>query len=56
MKDADPAERDTCILTCKEWQKKNIAENFVFSILGIAKNKSGASGFFRMMERGLRSR
>jgi len=32
----------------------NLSGDFVMPIVGIAKNKSGASGFFRMIERGLR--
>jgi len=36
-----------------EWKRLNIQGEFVEPILGIPKNKSGASGFFRMIERGL---
>lgn len=51
-------------LTCEEdnekSKKRNHMENqispeFVMPIIGIQKNKSGASGFFRMIERGLKA-
>ena len=51
-------------LTCEEDTEKNsrrnhmenqIAPEFVMPIIGIPKNKSGASGFFRMIERGLKA-
>ena len=39
-----------------EWNRLGLSGNFVQPIYGgIAKNKSGASGFFRMIERGLRA-
>jgi hypothetical protein len=39
-----------------EWNRRGISGEFVRPIYGgIPKNKSGASGFFRMIERGLRS-
>ena len=38
-----------------EWSRENVAGSFVYPMMGIAKNKSGASGFFRMIERGLQS-
>jgi len=52
-------------LTCEHENNENskrrnhmveqIAPEFVSPIIGIPKNKSGASGFFRMIERGLKS-
>jgi len=51
-------------LTCEEPSDQNrrrnhmenqIAPEFVMPIIGIPKNKSGASGFFRMIERGLKA-
>ena len=51
-------------LTCEEQSDQNrrrnhmqnqISPEFVMPILGIPKNKSGASGFFRMIERGLKA-
>ena len=49
-------------LTCEDEQQPNKRQHiqdqcnptFVMPILGIQKNKSGASGFFRMIEQGLR--
>ena len=39
-----------------EWDRVGVAGDFVYPIYGgIPKNKSGASGFFRMIERGLRA-
>lgn len=39
-----------------EWNRRGISGEFVRPIYGgIPKNKSGASGFFRMIERGLRA-
>ena len=39
-----------------EWSRAGVSGDFVYPIYGgIPKNKSGASGFFRMIERGLRA-
>ena len=39
-----------------EWTRVGVSGDFVYPIYGgIPKNKSGASGFFRMIERGLRA-
>jgi hypothetical protein len=38
----------------REWDKQGVSGIFIAPIVGIAKNKSGASGFFRMIEHGLR--
>jgi|LauGreDrversion4_2_1035121.scaffolds.fasta_scaffold231691_2 hypothetical protein len=39
-----------------EWARVGVTGEFVYPIYGgISKNKSGASGFFRMIERGLRA-
>ena len=39
-----------------EWTRIGVSGDFVYPIYGgIPKNKSGASGFFRMIERGLRA-
>jgi len=38
-----------------QWNQRNIQGEFVQPIIGIAKNKSGSCGFFRMIEKGLRA-